>query len=126
MHLTVKKMVSFIAVVYRNASRLQRLANDILDVTRIESGSLRLNLEKFDLNQVISDIVDDYRSEIERSGCDVKLVHEVQNKVILVEGDKNRLTQVISNQVGNAIKFTSQGSITVKSEIEKNEIIRFE
>jgi signal transduction histidine kinase len=126
MHLTVKKMVSFIAVVYRNASRLQRLANDILDVTRIESGSLRLNLEKFDLNQVISDIVDDYRSEIERSDSDVKLVHEVQNKVILVEGDKNRLTQVISNQVGNAIKFTSQGSITVKSEIEKNEIIRFE
>jgi signal transduction histidine kinase len=114
------------AVVYRNASRLQRLTNDILDVTRIESGSLRLNLENFDLNQVISDIVDDYRSEIERSDSDVKLVHEVQNKVILVEGDKNRLTQVISNQVGNAIKFTSQDSITVKSEIEKNKIIRFE
>jgi signal transduction histidine kinase len=116
-----EKRVSFMAAVYRNASRLQRLTNDILDVTRIESGSLRLNLEKFDLNQVISDIVDDYRSEIERSDSDVKLVHEVQNKAILVEGDKNRLTQVISNLVGNAIKFTSQGSITVKSEIEKEQ-----
>src|SRR6478672_11839240 len=116
-----EKRVSFMAAVYRNASRLQRLTNDILDVTRIESGSLRLNLEKFDLNQVISDIVDDYRSEIERSDSDVKLVHEVQNKAILVEGDKNRLTQVISNLVGNAIKFTSQGNITVKSEIENEQ-----
>ena len=47
---------------------LKQLTEDILDVTRIESGSLRLNLEKFNLNQVISDIVDDYRNEIERSG----------------------------------------------------------
>jgi len=117
-----KKRVSFMAAVYRNASRLQRLANDILDVTRIESGSLRLNLEKFDLNQVISDIVDDYRNEIERSGCDdVKLIHEGQNETVQVVGDKNRLTQVMSNLVGNAVKFTSQGSITIKAEIENEQ-----
>ena len=117
-----KKRVSFMAAVYRNASRLQRLANDILDVTRIESGSLRLNLEKFDLNQVISDIVDDYRNEIERSGCDdVKLIHEGQNETVQVVGDKNRLTQVMSNLVGNAVKFTTQGSITIKAEIEKEQ-----
>ena len=110
------------AVVYRNASRLQRLTNDILDVTRIESGSLRLNLEKFDLNQVISDLVDDYRNEIERSGCDdVKLIHEGQNETVQVVGDKNRLTQVMSNLVGNAVKFTTQGSITIKAEIEKEQ-----
>jgi two-component system, OmpR family, sensor histidine kinase VicK len=116
------KRVSFMAAVYRNASRLQRLTSDILDVTRIESGSLRLNLEVFDFNQVISDIVDDYRTEVERSGCDdVKLIHEGQNETIQVVGDKNRLTQVISNLVGNAFKFTSQGSITVKSEIEKEQ-----
>jgi signal transduction histidine kinase len=117
-----KKRVSFMAAVYRNASRLQRLTNDILDVTRIESGSLRLNLEKFDLNQVISDLVDDYRNEIERSGCDdVKLIHEGQNETVQVVGDKNRLTQVMSNLVGNAVKFTTQGSITIKAEIEKEQ-----
>jgi signal transduction histidine kinase len=117
-----KKRVSFMAAVYRNASRLQRLTSDILDVTRIESGSLRLNLEKFDLNQVISDLVDDYRNEIERSGCDdVKLIHEGQNETVQVVGDKNRLTQVMSNLVGNAVKFTTQGSITIKAEIEKEQ-----
>ena len=63
-----EKRDEMIEAISRNASRLQRLTSDILDVTRIESGSLRLNLEKFNLNQVISDIIDDYRNEIERSG----------------------------------------------------------
>jgi signal transduction histidine kinase len=119
-----EKRNEMIQAISRNALRLQRLTSDILDVTRIESGSLRLNLEKFNLNQVISDIIDDYRNEIERSGCNrnnnnVKLIHEGQNEVIQVEADKNRLTQVISNLVGNAIKFTTHGNITVKAEIER-------
>ena len=53
-----------IQAISRNATRLQRLTNDILDVTRIESQSLRLNLERFNLNEVISDIVEDHRSEL--------------------------------------------------------------
>ena len=117
-----EKKDEMIQAISRNASRLQRLTSDILDVTRIESGSLRLNLEKFNLNQVISDIIDDYRNEIERSGGNnVNLVHEGRNEVIQIEGDKNRLTQVISNLVGNAVKFTTHGSITVKAEIEREE-----
>ena len=109
----------FITPIIKNANRLRKLSNDILDVTRIESGSLRLNLETFNLNEVILDIVDDYRNEIERSGSDVRLIHEGQNEIIQIEGDRNRLTQVISNLVGNAIKFTTQGSITIKAEREK-------
>ena len=116
-----EKRDEMIEAISRNASRLQRLTSDILDVTRIESGSLRLNLERFNLNQVISDIIDDYRNEIERSGSSIKLIHEGQNETIQIEADKNRLTQVISNLVGNAIKFTSQGSITIKTEREKVE-----
>jgi signal transduction histidine kinase len=101
----------------RNATRLQRLTSDILDVTRIESKSLKLNLEKFNLNELISHIIDDYRNQIEKSNIDVKILHE-QKEIIEVEGDKNRLSQVISNLLDNAIKFTKEGTIRVTQQIK--------
>lgn len=113
-----EKRDEMIQAISRNASRLQRLTSDILDVTRIESGLLILNIERFNLNQVISDITNDYRNELERVDSIVKLIHERENEIIPVEGDKNRLTQVISNLVGNATKFTTQGSITIGAKLE--------
>ncbi len=102
----------------RNATRLQRLTNDILDVTRIETQSLKLNMERVNLNELISDIIEDYRNEIEKSNKDVKLLHEPQDQIIEVEVDKNRLTQVISNILNNAIKFTKEGIIRVTEEVK--------
>ena len=84
-----EKREEMIQAISRNATRLQRLTNDILDVTRIESQSLRLNLERFNLNDVISDVVEDYRSELEKSKGRVKLLHEQLNEIIYVEADKH-------------------------------------
>ena len=118
-----EKREEMIQAISRNATRLQRLTNDILDVTRIESQSLRLNLERFNLNDVISDVVEDYRSELEKSKGRVKLLHEQLNEIIYVEADKNRLSQVISNLLSNAIKFTKEGTITVKGEIKDSKAL---
>jgi len=102
----------------RNATRLQRLTNDILDVTRIETQSLKLNIERVNLNELISDLIEDYRNEIEKTNKDIKLLHEPQAQIIEVEADKNRLTQVISNLLSNAIKFTKKGTIRVTEEVK--------
>jgi signal transduction histidine kinase len=102
----------------RNATRLQRLTNDILDVTRIETQSLKLNIERVNLNELISDLIEDYRNEIEKTNKDIKLLHEPQDQIIEVEADKNRLTQVISNLLSNAIKFTKKGTIRVTEEVK--------
>jgi signal transduction histidine kinase len=102
----------------RNATRLQRLTNDILDVTRIETQSLKLNMERVNLNELISDIIEDYVNEIEKTKKDIKLLHEPQDQIIEVEVDKNRLTQVISNLLSNAIKFTKKGTIRVTDEVK--------
>src|SRR5437870_8824491 len=113
-----EKREGMIEAIARNANRLQRLTNDILDVTRIETQSLKLNKERVNLNELVSDIIQDYRNEIEKTGKDVKLLHEPQDQIIEVEVDKNRLTQVISNLLSNAIKFTKEGTIRVAEEVK--------
>ncbi len=103
-----------ITSIIRNAKRLDRLASDILDVTRIESKSLKLNKEQFDLSEVLSACILDLREQIENDGStgrNVKIDYTPSN--IVVEADKGRITQVISNLLRNAIKFTSEGVISI-------------
>ena len=107
-----------IKAIVRNATRLQRLTNDILDVTRIETQSLKLNVERVNLNELISDIIEDQKNEIEKTNKDIRLVHERQDQNIEIDADKNRLTQVISNLLSNAIKFTKEGTIRVTEEVK--------
>ena len=104
--------------IYKNASRLQKLINNILDVTTIESQSLHLNKEKFDLNYAISNLVDEYRDQIKKSNSHIKLIYD-NNNHIFVESDKERIIQVISNLLDNAIKFTKDGGeISISCEVD--------
>jgi signal transduction histidine kinase len=94
-------------VILRNAKRSLRLTNDILDVTRIESQSLNLKKEWFNLNDVISNTVDDIITNSELAKPlekRIKLLYQPHD--IFVEADKARITQVIFNLLNNAVKFT--------------------
>ena len=98
--------------ILRNANRLHQLTEDILDVTRIESNTLKLKKERFNLNDVIVDAVEDYREQI--ANGNVKLMYEPGNNyAFVVEADRRRVTQVISNLLNNSIKFTKEGTVTV-------------
>src|ERR687885_2603001 len=97
---------------YRNANRLQRLTNDILDVTRIESQALKLRKERFNLTELISSIVDDFKNDIQKKGNNVALLYEPEDNIVVV-ADKERITQVISNLLSNAVKFTKEGTISI-------------
>ncbi|HEX2406654.1 MAG TPA: HAMP domain-containing sensor histidine kinase [Nitrososphaeraceae archaeon] len=105
--------------VVRNAKRLQRLADDIIDVTKIESQSLKLNKEIFDLNEVISNIIDDYKSLIVNGNYKVKLNFKLFKETLLIEADRERISEVVSNLLSNAIKFTKEGEVFVS--VEKKE-----
>jgi signal transduction histidine kinase len=120
-----KKQIEKLEVMIRNARRLQILTEDILDVTKIESQALKLRLEKTNLNDLVSDIIGDYkRSEIGKLKSNVKIRFEPYDKDsgIFVNVDRGRIFQVISNLLSNALKFTEQGSITVAidKKISKN------
>jgi signal transduction histidine kinase len=107
-----------IDVIARNAKRLHQLTEDILDVTKIESKSLQLKKEKFNLNEVIMSVLADYESLI-RKIKDVK-VSFISKGDFLVEADRGRLNQVISNLIDNATKFTQKGTIVISSERNDN------
>ena len=108
-------------VITRNAKRLQRLTDDILDATRIENHLLKLNKERFDLNELLSNAIRNYRNEIEKYNRGIKLLNSRSKQDIVVEVDRSRLTQVISNLLNNAVKFTTEGTISIGT--EKKEVI---
>jgi len=112
-------------IIVKNAKRLRGLAQEILDVTRIESKGFDLNLETFDLVSLLSNIVSDTREQISKLERDINITFELERKltngaeVILVNADKDKITQVISNLLGNAVKFTKDGIISVKVSTDK-------
>jgi signal transduction histidine kinase len=111
-----ERQKEFTQAINRNSLRLQRLSNDILDVAKIESRSLKLNKEIFDLNEVISNIIEDHKSIIAKENYRVKLLFYPSKETLVVEADKERIIGVISNLLSNAIKFTKEGQIFVSTE----------
>ena len=137
-------------VIIRNAKRLQKLSQVILDITRIESGLLTLNKEQFNLQRLIVNTVDDYRNQIRTSNGNVKIVYGINKEeettrceggagqqrqeqllhkqmtnqdnipAILIQADKVRMTQVIDNLVSNALKFTTEGIISLSVKTNDN------
>jgi signal transduction histidine kinase len=98
----------FLDIIARNAKRLQSLSENILDITKIESRTLKLNKEKFNINEKIRNVIDDIKSKEEGQVEDkiAIIFHEQEVDPIIVEADKLRIYQVISNLLVNAVKFT--------------------
>ncbi len=117
---------AMIDAIKRNAMRLQRLTEDILDVTKIESKTLKLYKEDLDLSILLSTIVNDYKNNAEgREISDIILLdNEANGKHYIINADTQRITQVVTNLLNNAVKFTEEnkecGSISIRLEEVKN------
>ena len=105
----------------RNAKRLDRLASDILDVTRIESKSLKLHKERVNLKDVICGNLADVK-KYDNEGCQFPEIRYTP-KDVFIKADKGRLSQVITNLLSNAIKFTENGLITIDTNESDKEVI---
>jgi two-component system sensor histidine kinase VicK len=122
-----EKKDELIEIIRRNAKRLQTLTSDILDVTRIESQTFQLEKVRFNIYELLSIVIKDYTERIKSDNKNIELIYDQKdiNYPILVEADKGRITQVLSNILNNALKFTDEGQITVNAheDYNKKEII---
>lgn len=113
--------IRFLDIILRNARRLEQLQGDMLDVTRIESGSMKIYKKSFNLNELIFHVLQDFRTQL-KDDARIKLNYRSDGDVWVI-ADRNRIIQVISNLLTNAIKFTKAGRILVQLRKRKSKKI---
>jgi signal transduction histidine kinase len=116
----IEQYYKFLNAINRNAKRLQQLTENILDVTKIESHTLKLHKEKVNINEKIRKVINDVKSQI-RNPDKLKIVFSEPKNPIYVEADKVRLYQIIANLLTNAIKFTKEGAISISTDVKHND-----
>ena len=107
------KKTKFSGIIKKNAESLMQIINDILDISKLETGQISIVKRKFNLNETLLNLHSLYTqklADVEKNHLDLKLVAP-QEKVIL-NTDENRLSQVFINLLDNALKFTHKGSIS--------------
>ncbi|MFN2435029.1 MAG: ATP-binding protein [Nitrososphaeraceae archaeon] len=115
-HANLKNFDQYFDKIIRNAKRLEKLTEDILDVSRIEGKNLQLSKSYFDLNQTIKQVIEDHQKEA--LDKDVQIIFDFKKNIpATVYADEARLQQVIDNLLSNAINFTQNGTITITAYI---------
>lgn len=112
------RVLDSIEIIERNGKHLLTLINDILDLSKIESGKFDLNIETLDLNDICEEVVIAASPLAEAKGIRLEYT---SNHTPPIQGDKQRLVQVLLNLVSNGIKFTAAGSITIELEQQQQE-----
>lgn len=107
-------------IVNANNERLLQLINEILDLSKIESGTIEFSFGPASLHNLCREV---YDAHIFRTPQGVSLVYEPSDESLMIETDKNRVFQVISNLIGNAVKFTKEGSISYGYKLVDNQIV---
>lgn len=109
-----EKQKQYIERINSSGASLLGIINDVLDISKIETGVLELETENFDLNQVMRQAADTIAGPAEQKGLAVNLALDTPPN-LNVSGDMNRLRQVLVNLAGNAVKFTDHGAVTLKA-----------
>jgi signal transduction histidine kinase len=113
-HANLKNFDQYFEKIIRNARRLEKLTEDILDVSRIEGNNLQLSKSNFDLNRTIQQVIEDYQKEA--ANKNVKIILDFKKNVpTTIYADEARLQQVINNLLSNSINFTNNGTVIIKA-----------
>ena len=119
---TEEEKTQYQEIIKMNADLLMQLVNDILDMSKIEAGTLEFVYSTVDINLLLSDLQRLFQMRINDAGGKVQIIAEPSLSSCFIQTDRNRVAQVISNFVGNAIKFTWEGNIRIGYEAKDTEL----
>jgi signal transduction histidine kinase len=112
----------FIEEAHRSAIHLLNLINDILDIAKIEAGKMELELNPVSLTELMSDVYDFTQNQAQQKNLSLNIELPAINDEVILYGNYQRLLQVMLNLVGNAIKFTHEGGVTISAEVLKKKV----
>ncbi len=110
-HLTGEKQQAYIKIVERSGKRMLNIIDDILCISKIESGILYVNISETDINKQFAYIYNFFKADTEKKGIHLSFKNCLSTKDIIIKTDKEKLYEILTNLVKNAIKFTNSGSI---------------
>jgi signal transduction histidine kinase len=116
-----EKIKNWAKISLRNSERLLKLVNDILDVSRLDTDTMRFDMEKISVVDILDEVAEDMKPAVEGKG--LKLITDIPRDLPDIMGDKCRLAQVLKNLLVNALKFTDNGSISIIAKQEKEHIL---
>lgn len=119
---TEEEKAQYQEIIKMNADLLLQLANDILDMSKIEAGTLEFVYTKVDINLLLSDLRQLFQMKVNDAGGNIQIIAEPSLPSCSIETDRNRVAQVLSNFTTNAIKFTQEGTISIGYEARDTEL----
>ena len=119
---TEEEKAQYQEIIKMNADLLLQLVNDILDMSKIEAGTLEFVYTKVDINLLLSDLRQLFQMKVNDAGGNIQIIAEPSLPSCSIETDRNRIAQVLSNFTTNAIKFTQEGTISIGYEARDTEL----
>lgn len=119
---TEEEKAQYQEIIKMNADLLLQLVNDILDMSKIEAGTLEFVYTKVDINLLLSDLRQLFQMRVNDAGKNIRIIAEPSLPSCSIETDRNRVAQVLSNFTTNAIKFTQEGTISIGYEARDTEL----
>jgi len=111
----------YLEIIERNGKNLLNLINDILDLSKIEAGKLEITLQTFSINSIIQNIKENLSSIAEEK--EIKIYLDLADNLPKIESDPEKVYQILQNVIGNAVKFTQKGSVTISTDVDENQMV---
>ncbi|NPD86626.1 PAS domain S-box protein [Lentimicrobium sp. L6] len=114
---------SFINIIQSSSIKLLHTVNDIVEISKIESGAISISKSEFDLVQLLDNLVTFFKPECHKKGIEIHIKNQIKTEQIFINTDQTKLDSIVTNLIKNAIKYTDRGFIETGIQVSNQEII---